>query len=262
MRRVRRRDPATGGDPYVVFAAASCAQFGSDVDARVLTAWADAADPNRLAKAPAHVARATSVDLAADAPGARTACRREPASPVALVGASSGHQGTRVSIEARDGLCGYLRSAVCAFILASVDGCFPAYSTVVSLKIVEPQSMSRLADRWMGIGGITPAKGRLCGPQPNERRGAGVIGRTRIVRSARKRSRRSKRENHSERRNVKSFRTPKRKNHSERQNAKIIPNADALDSDLRPRKKLSNRVKTANFRIIRAVQRVDGQVYQ
>ena len=66
VRRERRRDLAAGRDAHVVLAATSCAQLRSDMHARVLPAWADAADAERMTEAATHIPGTAAVYLAPD----------------------------------------------------------------------------------------------------------------------------------------------------------------------------------------------------
>jgi hypothetical protein len=92
VRRERRCDSAAGRNADVVFAATLCAELRTHMDARVFATRAHAADSQGLAKASSHISGTAAVHLATDPLDSGATGRREPASPVALVGASLGHQ--------------------------------------------------------------------------------------------------------------------------------------------------------------------------
>lgn len=112
VRRERRRDFAAGRYANVVLGAAfTAAELRSDVDTGVLAAGADAAHTDRLAEAPADVAWTAAVDLASDSLDSCAPRRREPAPPVALVGASLRHQSLATRVQARRPSTGSCSSA-------------------------------------------------------------------------------------------------------------------------------------------------------
>src|ERR1700757_3308034 len=100
VRREGCCDPAASGYPDRVLAPTLRAQLRADVHTRVFAPGADAADPDGLAKASSHVSGTAAANLAPDPLDSGATGRREPAPPVALVGASLGHHALAARMQA------------------------------------------------------------------------------------------------------------------------------------------------------------------
>ena len=145
VRREGGRDPAASGHPDVVLAATLGAELRPDMHTRILTARADTADSQRLAKASSHISGTAAVDLASDSLDSGATSRREPAPPIALVGASLGHQALATRVQAcrrSTSLC----SSAQVLLMQHLTSMISFYSILSSMyiKVVESQPMSQI----------------------------------------------------------------------------------------------------------------------